>query len=355
MSRGGVNLATVKQAKEALEARGIYPSVEAVREHLRGGSPNTILKYLRELKNRDAGLFGELGMVSQELSGLVLQLHNTLHKEAQETIDAAVAKVTTAFEEKISALNLRLEESLRDGKALAAENEGLKGRLTTSEGVTADLNKKYNAATTEIARLETLLSAAKGSLSESEERNQKLERDLKNARERHDAYEDAVLQERGKLLDAHSRETLALQESMREKEDVILRRDEQISDLNVKIGALDIELSSVKREMKRHLDDLDKATQRCEQQEARVDELRITMAGMEATAVILKEQHAQANDRYEAKSTQLSIAQAELERIRTELAEMTAKLAQKAADGSSPPKATKAPKGKTVSKRQAEQ
>jgi len=73
------------------------------------------------------------------------------------------------------------------------------------------------------------------------------------------------------------------------------------------------------------------------------------------TAVILKEQHAQANDRYEAKSTQLSIAQAELERIRTELAEMTAKLAQKAADGSSPPKATKAPKGKTVSKRQAEQ
>ncbi len=142
MSRGGVNLATVKQAKEALEARGVYPSVEAVREHLRGGSPNTILKYLRELRNRDAGLFGELGVVSQELSGLVLQLHNTLQKEAQETIDAAVAKVTAECDERIAALNARLESSISDGKVLAAENDGLKSRLATSESVTADLNLK---------------------------------------------------------------------------------------------------------------------------------------------------------------------------------------------------------------------
>jgi hypothetical protein len=58
MARGGVNLAVVKIARNALLARGLRPSIDAVRVELGNtGSKTTIQRYLRELG--DAEVPGE--------------------------------------------------------------------------------------------------------------------------------------------------------------------------------------------------------------------------------------------------------------------------------------------------------
>lgn len=50
MARGGINKALVQKARDALQARGIRASIDAVRVELGNtGSKSTILRYLQEL------------------------------------------------------------------------------------------------------------------------------------------------------------------------------------------------------------------------------------------------------------------------------------------------------------------
>lgn len=56
MARGGINKALVQKARQAIQARGEHPSIDAVRVELGNtGSKTTIHRYLKELEDVDHG------------------------------------------------------------------------------------------------------------------------------------------------------------------------------------------------------------------------------------------------------------------------------------------------------------
>ncbi len=62
MARAGLNKFNVQQARDTLLARGINPSVDAVRVELGNtGSKTTIHRYLKELEAEDATQLGPAG------------------------------------------------------------------------------------------------------------------------------------------------------------------------------------------------------------------------------------------------------------------------------------------------------
>src|SRR3546814_8607505 len=75
MARGGVNKAIVQKARHALLARGVHPSIDAVRIELGNtGSKTTIHRYLKELEDAERGRDAALIPLSDQLANLISQL-----------------------------------------------------------------------------------------------------------------------------------------------------------------------------------------------------------------------------------------------------------------------------------------
>lgn len=328
MSRGGVTKLDVKTAKTALEARGVNPSVANVREELGGtGSPNTITRYLRELKAEENGYFGELGVVSQELASLVLQLHNTLHAGAKEVVTAAVAKAKTEFDEQVQALTGKMEALTTELAIERSAKEDLQSRLRTSESLASDLNTKFNNANAEIARLSEALNNALAGVKLRDESLLKAERSLHNEREGRAHYEAAVKQERERMLDSHSRETLAAQQSYREQENRITEMFEQSSDLTRKVAQLQADIGSRDRTIAELEANISKGIDKLEEQETKTDEMRIEVATHSALAKMLQEQNHEMTSRNESKSAELAVAASQIALLNDQLTQVKSELA----------------------------
>ncbi|NIF18146.1 DNA-binding protein [Pantoea sp. Cy-639] len=107
MSRGGIDRAAVQQARQMLMARGLYPSIDAVRIELGNtGSKTTIHRYLKELDRQPLSQQGTASL-SEPLERLVEQLANQLREEGQARIDEAEA----AFERQREQLQEQLQRT----------------------------------------------------------------------------------------------------------------------------------------------------------------------------------------------------------------------------------------------------
>lgn len=104
MARGGVNIAVVRIARDALLARGVRPSIDAVRVELGNtGSKSTIQRYLKEL--------GEPELLTPEMSlddELVRYIHSLVER-LKHTALAALADDRAAFEQEQVAIRQQRE------------------------------------------------------------------------------------------------------------------------------------------------------------------------------------------------------------------------------------------------------
>ncbi|KAF0250909.1 MULTISPECIES: DNA-binding protein [Pseudomonas] len=92
MARAGINKALVQRARDALLARGLTPSIEAVRAELgHTGSKTTILRYLRELDVAEP--HPPQVNLSEELQALLQSLAERLANEAQATVAVERARL----------------------------------------------------------------------------------------------------------------------------------------------------------------------------------------------------------------------------------------------------------------------
>jgi chromosome segregation ATPase len=90
MARVGISKLVVEKARTALIARGLNPSIDAIRIELGNtGSKSTIHRYLKELEQAEGTLAQGMGSISEELTALVQGLAARLHDEAQARIDTA--------------------------------------------------------------------------------------------------------------------------------------------------------------------------------------------------------------------------------------------------------------------------
>ncbi|WP_084167989.1 DNA-binding protein [Pseudomonas vranovensis] len=92
MARAGINKALVQRARDALLARDLAPSIEAVRAELgHTGSKTTILRYLRELDVAEP--HPPQVNLSEELQALLQSLAERLADEAQATVAGERARL----------------------------------------------------------------------------------------------------------------------------------------------------------------------------------------------------------------------------------------------------------------------
>ncbi|NYE60197.1 uncharacterized protein YukE [Duganella sp. 1224] len=100
MARIGLTKSEVKACRDQLLAEGRYPSVDAVRAALGTGSKSTIHRYLKELGDEDNLPGTKREDTARSLQGMIEQLANQLHEDAERRYRALYAEHQQAMQEK---------------------------------------------------------------------------------------------------------------------------------------------------------------------------------------------------------------------------------------------------------------
>ncbi|QXH33575.1 DNA-binding protein [Pseudomonas muyukensis] len=130
MARAGIDRGVVERARDALLARGVHPSIDAVRIELGNtGSKTTIHRYLRELGQQPKlGLEGT-ACLSQPLAKLVEQLASQLQAEGQARVEAGEA----ALKQRGEQLQAQLALAQRALATAHQHNEAQARQLATAQ------------------------------------------------------------------------------------------------------------------------------------------------------------------------------------------------------------------------------
>lgn len=124
MARTGLSKSQVRASRDQLLAEGRYPSVDAVRLALGTGSKSTIHKYLKELGGEDEGAGLKREDTARTLLGVVEQLADQLHGDAERRLTTLRAEHAQVLQEKDAEL-----------AALRAAVDKLTARVEQLEGV----------------------------------------------------------------------------------------------------------------------------------------------------------------------------------------------------------------------------
>jgi hypothetical protein len=113
MARTGLTKSEVRASRDRLLAEGRYPSVDAVRAALGTGSKSTIHKYLKELGSEDGDAGVKREDTTRTLYGIVEQLADQLHGDAErrlETLRASYEEELAELRATVARLSARVEE-----------------------------------------------------------------------------------------------------------------------------------------------------------------------------------------------------------------------------------------------------
>jgi hypothetical protein len=174
---GAVGLLDVQRAADALLRQGRKPSVAAIREHLGGGSPNTITpllaKYWEKLGSRLGDGPESLERVPEALARVTELLWRRALEEARERLkmlqspDSAPNRVED-LQEQVGKLSVALAEArARDGEQLtylaakSKERQGLRVERGSLLALLKSTQALLNYQTTRVLALERLRTTRK--------------------------------------------------------------------------------------------------------------------------------------------------------------------------------------------------
>lgn len=113
MARSGLYKSDVQKARDALQAQGKHPSVDAVRVALGNtGSKTTIHRYLKELEEEEGQGLGAKVAVSEALQDLVGRLAARLHEEAEVIVAETQQRFTAQLQERSEAMEQVRQEAI---------------------------------------------------------------------------------------------------------------------------------------------------------------------------------------------------------------------------------------------------
>lgn len=295
MARNGIFKTDVKQARDALLARHVHPSVDAVRVALGNtGSKTTIHRYLKELEQEDGGAKDvKASSISDALQDLVGRLANRLHDEANAQVDAIRAEqqakehrhaetLAAAQQEidQLRALRDRLERSLSDEQAAHAGSREASQRETvlrhTAEQHAVDLKER---------------------LAENDAYRQSLEEKHRHAREALEHYRQSVKEQREHDQRRHEHQIQQLQAELRLAQQAAVVKQEEVTRLNQEGVRLVADLSHAQKA-------LYDAQTHLRQQEQKLENLQ----GIEQKAAMLAEQVADREHQIKALTERLTLS-----------------------------------------------
>ncbi|MFJ6826247.1 DNA-binding protein [Pseudomonas sp. NPDC090964] len=146
MARGGINKAVVQKARQSLLAKGMYPSIDAVRVELGNtGSKTTISRYLKEIESFDPRPPSSRERMGEELSAMVASLLDRLMEEGDESIEQA----RSAFDLQRVALEAQIANLQSE---LTSARRQLDTQQAAIEVQTADLQTTQSSLQAELTR-----------------------------------------------------------------------------------------------------------------------------------------------------------------------------------------------------------
>jgi chromosome segregation ATPase len=299
MARGGINKAVVQKARQTLLARGINPSIDAVRVELGNtGSKTTISRYLKELETTSP----TIAPVSRErlgdaLSGMVQTLLDQLLEQGRETISeatAAFALERTTLETQILELTSALTQAERHSATQHAALEVQSAELATAQS-------SLQAELTRNAGLGQRCNDLGILVAEKDKQIQSLEDKHVHARGALEHYRVAAKEQRDQDQRKYESQLHEMQVEQRKLRETIAVKQDEATRLNRDNERLLGESRQQVRTLHAQSDQIQTLT-------AQAQALALAEAGAGATIVHYQSQTAELKD--EIKSLNLSAAQA---------------------------------------------
>ncbi|WP_342624506.1 DNA-binding protein [Pseudomonas alkylphenolica] len=271
MARAGINKALVQRARDALLARGLTPSIEAVRAELgHTGSKTTILRYLRELDVAEP--HPPQVNLSEELQALLQSLAERLADEAQATVAvdrARLERQQAAYQQQRAVEAARFEQlqvahtaEMEAHRQLRMREVQLNGQLQLAEG---ERQRLEEASRQQLQLLEERAT----SIQSLEAKHQQARESLEHFRQQH----------------------------QRQRQDELHRHDQQLSQLQAEARGLREQLAVRQEELTQLYRDLERSTstQGYQQQQLRQLERELNSAQQQLAAekLLMNQAHQQ--------------------------------------------------------------
>ncbi|MFT3931038.1 MAG: DNA-binding protein [Spongiibacteraceae bacterium] len=245
MARGGINKAHVLQARETLMARGVNPSIDAIRTEMGNtGSKSTIHRYLREIEQEHGTRLDDEALLSNTLKELVSRLAAQLREEAG-------ALVTEAQQHH----DAQRVQWVEQEKALQSSLQAARVQLDTTAAALAVANterdqhrESWQQEKLESQRLRQHVADLQDRLAENEKHRQSLEEKHQHAREALEHYRESVKEQRDQEQRRHEQQLQHIQTELRQLQQTLIVKQNDITQLNKDNARLVSELGSLNKQ-----------------------------------------------------------------------------------------------------------
>lgn len=326
MARGGINKAIVQIARDALIARGVNPSINAVRVELGNtGSMTTIARYLGELGKGESRPKERRERLSDELTGLVGQLLDRLLEEGAEEVAEARAELDkhrASVHEQLAQAQAALTDLQRQHDSLQAALDVQAGELSTSQS-------SLQSELTRNARLSQSCADLEVRVHEKDEQIRSLEEKHLHARDALEHYRSAVKDQREQEQRRHEGQLQQIQVEHRQLQQTLSVKQDELSRLNRDNERL---LSDSRQQTKvmatqddsitRLTGELNALALASAREEGAKEQLIDQLAHSREESTSLRESVTQADTRAKSARTLLETTQKELEQLRHELKQL---------------------------------
>ncbi|MEE4892842.1 DNA-binding protein [Pseudomonas alliivorans] len=229
MARGGINKAVVQKARQALLAKGMYPSIDAVRVELGNtGSKTTISRYLKEIESFDPRPPSSRERMGEELSAMVGSLLDRLMEEGDESIEQARSDFDSqrvGLETRIASLQSELTSARRQLDTQQAAIETQTADLqTTQSSLQAELTRNAGISQRCID-LEALVG-------DRDKQIQSLEEKHLHARGALEHYRNSVKEQRDQDQRRHESQLQESQVEQRKLQETLMLKQDELTRLN---------------------------------------------------------------------------------------------------------------------------
>jgi len=229
MARAGLNKFHVQQARDALLARGINPSVDAVRVELGNtGSKTTIHRYLKELEEEGATQLGDETLLSNALKEMIGRMAARLRDDALQRAEEANCRWQVEKSHMVSQLSATQTKLQELGRIHAALEASLEGECTAH----ADTQAKLHQAEIRAERAEQLAKGLEQQLDENQKHLASLEEKHRHAREALDHFRNAAKEQREQEQLRHDAQVQQLQAELRTLNQTLIVKQSDITQLN---------------------------------------------------------------------------------------------------------------------------
>lgn len=229
MARGGINKAVVQKARQSLLAKGMYPSIDAVRVELGNtGSKTTISRYLKEIESFDPRPPSSRERMGEELSALVGSLLDRLMEEGDESIEQA----RSAFD--LQRLGLEAQIAGLQSELTAARRQ-LDAQQAAIEAQTADLQTTQSSLQAELTRnagISQRCTDLEALVGDRDKQIQSLEEKHVHARGALEHYRESVKEQRDQDQRRHESQLHESQVEQRKLQETLVLKQDDLTRLN---------------------------------------------------------------------------------------------------------------------------